>query len=46
MKVQIGCIVEGYGEVNAVRILIRRIAANLYPELVIVIPEPHPHSQK
>ncbi len=40
MKVQIGCIVEGYGEVNAVRILIRRIAANLYPELVIVIPEP------
>ena len=40
MKVQIGCIVEGYGEVDAVRILIRRIAANLYPELVIVIPEP------
>ena len=40
MTVQIGCIVEGYGEVDAVRILIRRIAANLYPELVIVIPEP------
>ena len=35
MTVQIGCIVEGHGEVEAVPILIRRIASNLYPELGI-----------
>ena len=40
MIVRIGCIVEGDGEVKAVPTLIARIAANLYPELVLVIPEP------
>ena len=40
MTVQISCIVEGHGEVEAVPTLITRIAANLYPELVIVIPQP------
>ncbi len=35
MTVQISCIVEGYGEVEAVPILIRRIAETLYPELEI-----------
>jgi hypothetical protein len=37
---RIGCIVEGHAEVEAVPVLIRRIAASLYPELVIVIPRP------
>lgn len=41
MKLQIGCIVEGHGEVEAVPILIRRIAACLYPELQIDIPRPY-----
>ena len=36
MPVKIGCIVEGRGEVEAVPILIRRVAANLYPELSVV----------
>ena len=36
MPVKIGCIVEGHGDVKAVPILIRRIAADLYPELSIV----------
>ena len=40
MIVQIGCIVEGFGEVEAVPILIRRIAASLYQELRISIPNP------
>ena len=40
MIVQIGCIVEGHGEVAAVPILIRRIAGSLYPELEIDIPHP------
>ena len=40
MTVQIGCIVEGHGEVEAVPILIRRIASNLYPELGIDTPRP------
>ena len=40
MTVQIGCIVEGHGEVAAVPILIRRIAGSLYPELGIDIPHP------
>ena len=35
MTVQIGCIVEGYGEVEAVPILIRRVAESLYPELLV-----------
>jgi hypothetical protein len=37
MNVKIGCIVEGDGEVESVPLLIRRIAANRYPELVIII---------
>ena len=40
MTVKIGCIVEGHGEVEAVPILIRRVASNLYPELGIDIPHP------
>ena len=40
MTVQIGCIVEGHGEVEAVPILIRRIAKRLYPELQVVTPPP------
>jgi hypothetical protein len=40
MTVQIGCIVEGHGEVEAVPILIRRVAASLYPELSLVMPHP------
>ena len=40
MTVKIGCIVEGESEVATVPILIRRIAANLYPELPIVVPPP------
>ncbi len=40
MTVKIGCIVEGYGDVEAVRILIRRIAESLYPELTVIIPRP------
>ena len=40
MTVKIGCIVEGHGEVEAVPILIRRLAARHYPELTTVIPTP------
>ena len=40
MTVKIGCIVEGHGEVEAVPILIRRLAARHYPELITVIPTP------
>ena len=40
MTIQIGCIVEGHGEVEAVPVLIRRVAAHLYPELAIIIPRP------
>ena len=40
MTVQISCIVEGHGEMEAVPILIRRIAENLYPELEIRTPPP------
>ena len=35
MIVKIGCIVEGHGEVEAVPILIRRVAESLYPELLV-----------
>jgi len=40
MTIKFGCIVEGQSEVEAVPVLIRRVAANLYPELVIDIPRP------
>ena len=40
MKVKIACIVEGKGDVEAVRVLIRRIALDLYPELTIDILRP------
>ena len=40
MTIKFGCIVEGQSEVEAVPVLIRRIAANLYPELTIDIPRP------
>ena len=38
--IKIGCIVEGEGDVAALPILIRRVAADLYPELAIDIPRP------
>ena len=40
MTIQIGCIVEGHDEVEAVPVLIRRVAANLYPELAVIVPRP------
>ena len=40
MTVKIGCIVEGHGDVVAVPLLIRRIAAELHPDLVIEMPRP------
>ena len=40
MTVKIGCIVEGESEVETVPLLIRRIAANLYPELPLDVPPP------
>ena len=40
MTVKIGCIVEGESEVKTVPLLIRRIAADRYPELPIVVPPP------
>jgi hypothetical protein len=40
MVLRLGCIVEGYGEVEAVPTLIRRIAAMLDPSLVIRVPQP------
>lgn len=40
MTIKIICIVEGHGEVEAVPILIRRIAWDLYPELPIVVDRP------
>lgn len=40
MTVRIGCVVEGKGEVEAVPVLIRRVAAIHYPELETVIPTP------
>ena len=46
MTIQIGCIVEGHGEVAAVPVLIRRVAANLYPELTVSIPRPHSHFKR
>lgn len=38
MTVKIGCIVEGESGVKTVPLLIRRIAANLYPELPKMLP--------
>ena len=40
MTVKIGCLVEGESEVKTVPLLIRRIAAHLYPELQVVVPPP------
>ena len=40
MTVKIGCIVEGHGDVVAVPLLIRRIAAELHPDLMIETPRP------
>ena len=40
MTLKIGCIVEGQGDVAAVPVLIRRIASDLDPELIIEIPRP------
>jgi hypothetical protein len=35
MRLKIGCIVEGHGEVESVPILVRRIAQEIYPHLII-----------
>ena len=40
MPIRIGCVVEGHGEVESVPALIRRIAQQLDPGLVIVVPHP------
>jgi len=40
MAVRIGCVVEGHGEVESVPMLIRRIAQELNPGLVVLIPHP------
>lgn len=40
MGTSVGCIVEGHGEVEAVPVLIRRIAAAVDPTLVLRIPHP------
>ena len=40
MTIKIGCVVEGKGEVEAVPILIRRVAAIHYPRLATFIPKP------
>jgi Domain of unknown function (DUF4276) len=40
MPLRIGCVVEGHGEVESVPALIRRIAQQLDPGLVLVIPHP------
>ncbi len=40
MTVNIGCVVEGKGEVKAVPILIRRVAAMHCPEIYPIVPTP------
>lgn len=40
-EVSIGCIVEGQGEVSAVPVLIRRVAGEIAPGLVVRVPRPH-----
>src|SRR5438045_2049103 len=39
-RVSIACIVEGYGEVEAAPILLRRIVQDLDPTLLLLIPSP------
>jgi hypothetical protein len=40
MNVSIACIVEGHGEVEAVPILLRRIAADENPSFLVTVPKP------
>lgn len=40
MPVRIGCVVEGHGEVESVPVLIRRIAQQFDPGLLVLIPHP------
>ena len=40
MPLQVACIVEGHGEVEAVPVLIRRIAESLDPGMVVLLPSP------
>jgi hypothetical protein len=40
MPLRIGCVVEGHGEVESVPVLIRRIARQFDPGLVVEIPHP------
>lgn len=39
-EISIACIVEGYGDVKAIPILIRRIVREIDPMLTLLIPEP------
>jgi hypothetical protein len=40
MQVCIGCVVEGHGEVGSVPQLVRRIAHEIDPSLVVLVPHP------
>lgn len=40
MIIRIGCIVEGHGDVEAVPILVRRLARELDPDLAVETPRP------
>lgn len=40
MEIQIGCIVEGHGEVEAVPILVRRLVGHADPVLSVRLPQP------
>jgi hypothetical protein len=40
MPLRIGCVVEGHGEVESVPALVRRVAHDWDPQLVVVVPHP------
>lgn len=40
MPIQLGCIVEGHGEVESVPVLVRRIAQSVYAALAVLVPPP------
>lgn len=40
MRARLACIVEGYGEVEAVPVLVRRIAERLDPAIAVHVPKP------
>jgi hypothetical protein len=41
MKFEFYCIVEGYGEVQAVRVLLRRIQVLIRPDIELIVHRPH-----